>query len=497
VVNAVHKAMNVKITLQTIFRAPTIRQLAAVIRENEITPYIEITTLPPREYYELSYAQKRLWIIQKRNPGSQVFNMPDGVTLHEKVDPGVVREVLRQLIARHEGLRTFFTEVDGQVVQKVEAVEHMVVEPGFVDLSHLPAEEQRQQRHRLLAEESFIPFDIETPPLFRLKLVKSREDEYDLIFNVHHLVSDGWSMEVLKYEFSLLYHSLRSGNDRSLPVLEPVNIRYKDYAHWHNRLLADPERMAAPLASWRKHLEGSPPLLDLPYDFPRGELTGKKSSGYRIVVENETLDALKALARQYNATLYLVLFAGITILLSGLRGQDDILIGMPGAARQHEDLKNVVGLFANTLVLRTRIDKEETFADFLKRIRTDALKMFEYQGYPLELICEHLQIKYPQLSFFFNMVNTIGSNLPMLSDTEAYHLETVQDAKFDISLYLTEHKNGINLVCCYYSQLFLPVTIEKMVHMYIQLLRRIAESPHRQLKEYQGPTKKRKLKRNK
>jgi iturin family lipopeptide synthetase B len=376
-------------------------------------------------------------------------------------------------------------------------VEHITVKPGFIDVSHLPVQEQQKQRYQLLAEESFIPFDIETPPLLRLKLVKCREDEYDLIFNLHHLVSDGWSLEVLKYEFALLYNSLRPGNEQALPGLEPVKIQYKDYAHWHNRLLADPERMAGPLEFWRKHLEGTIPLLNLPYDFPRNELTGKKSSGYRIVVDSETTDALRSLGRRYNATLYMVLLAGINILLSRLRGQEDILIGMPGAARQHEDLKNTIGLFANTLMLRTRIDKEETFTDFLKRIQTNALKMLEYQSYPLELICEQLKIKYPRLSFFFNMVNTINPNLPVLANTGAYHIETIQDAKFDIALYLTEYNNGINLVCCYYSQLFMPETIEKMMQMYVQVLRSVAEAPDKQLKEYKGPTKKRKLTRSK
>jgi iturin family lipopeptide synthetase B len=303
-------------------------------------------------------------------------------------------------------------------------------------------------------------------------------------------------MEVLKYEFSLLYNSLRQGNEQSLPGLEPVNIRYIDYAHWHNRLLADPERMAGPLEFWRKHLQGTIPLLDLPYDFPANELTGKKSSGYRIAVDEETTDALRILGRQYNATLYMVLLAGINLLLSRLRGQEDILIAMPGAARQHEDLKNLIGLFANTLMLRTRIDNEETFGDFLKRLQDDALNVLEYQSYPLELICEQLNIKYPRLSFFFNMVNTINPNLPLLDNREAYHIETIQDAKFDIVLYLTEYKNAINLVCCYYTRLFKPETIEKMMRMYLQLLRRVAEAPDKQLKEYKGPAKKRKLKRN-
>jgi amino acid adenylation domain-containing protein len=494
VVNAIHKTFNVKISIQIIFQSPTIVELAVLIRENEITPFIEITPVPTQEYYELSYAQKRLWVLQKRDPNSQAFNMPERVTFNETVDKRIIREVLAKLIARHDSLRTYFTEVDGKIVQKIASAGNTDITLEVIDLSHLAEVKQRSHRYRLLAEESLVPFYLGTPPLLRAKLVKCKRDEYDLIFNMHHLVSDGWSLEILKTEFSLLYRSLAEGYEYEL---ESVEIQYKDYTYWHNRLLEDEERVRGPLEFWKKQLAGSIPLLNLPYDFSLNELSGKKSSAYRTVVDSDITEKLRNLGRQYNASLFMVLLASINVLLSQLRGQDDILICMPGAARQHEDLKNTVGLFVNTLILRTRIDKEETFTVFLKHIQTNALKILEYQSYPLELICEQLKIKYPQLSFFFNMVNTINPNLPVLANTEAYHLETVQDTKFDIALYLTEYNNGINLVCCYYSQLFMPETIEKMMQMYLQLLRSVAEAPDKKLKEYKGPAKKRKLKRNK
>jgi amino acid adenylation domain-containing protein len=491
VVNAIHKIFNVKLSIQTIFRSPTIVELAAIIRENEITPFIEITSLPPREYYELSYAQKRLWVIQKRNPDSQVFNMPERETFYGKVDKGIIREVLERLIARHESLRTYFTAVDGKIVQRIVPEENVRINVPVIDLSSLP-EEQQVQGYRLLAEESIIPFNLEKPPLLRVKLVKYQEDEWDLIFNMHHLISDGWSMEVLRKEFSLLYNALSQGYEYEL---EPVNIQYKDYAHWHNRLLEDPAKMQGAFEFWKSQLQGTIPRLNLPYDFPPTGITGKKSSGFRAVVDGETTEELRALGKHYNASLFMVLLAGMNMLLYRLRGQEDILIGIPGAARQHEDLKHTIGLFVNTLILRTYIDKEETFPDFLKRIQTDTLKMLEYQSFPLELLCEKLNVKYPQISLFFNMVNTGDSNRRLLTAAQSYHIETVQDAKFDIVFYLLEYKNGIDIVCNYYSRLFMPETIEKIVQMYLKLLQKIAGAPQKQLKEYWKTHKKRKLKR--
>ena len=491
-VNSIHKTLKIKLSIQDIFQFPTIAELAAIIKKNKITPFIEITPLPPQEYYELSYAQKRLWFLQKRNPDSQAFNMPERVTLNEKVEEAVVRQVLKKLIDRHESLRTYFTEAAGKVVQKIVPGTNIDVPLELVNSSGLPPEQQQAQRLKLLVEESRVPFHLEIPPLLRVKLIKYSENEYDLVFNMHHLISDGWSMEVLRKEFSLLYNASKPGDDEDVEP-EPVKIQYKDYAYWHNRLLENPERMAGPLAFWKNHLQGTLSLLNLPYDFPPNELTAKKSSGYRAVVNESITQKLRTLAKQYNASLFMVLLAGINILLSRLRGQEDILIGLPGAARQHEDLKNTIGLFVNTLMLRTRLDKQETFTDFLKRIQADTLKILEYQDYPLELICEQLEIKYPRISFFFNMVNT-GPNLEVLEDSTPFHIQTTQDAKFHIALYLGEHKNGINIVCNYYTQLFMPVTIEKIIQMYIRLLEHIAEAPGKQINEYRS-TQKRKLKR--
>jgi non-ribosomal peptide synthetase component F len=176
------------------------------------------------------------------------------------------------------------------------------------------------------------------------------------------------------------------------------------------------------------------PILELPYDFPPRDSTNKKSAAYRALVDSKTTGKLKTMARDYQASVFMVLLASYNVLLWQLTGQEDILIGMPGAARQHEDIKNTIGIFVNTLVLRTPVDKNQTFESFLQAIQSHVMKMLEYQGYPLELVCEKLAVRYPFISLFFNMVNTGDSTREMMPELETGHIENVQEAKFHMAL---------------------------------------------------------------
>jgi non-ribosomal peptide synthetase component F len=204
---------------------------------------------------------------------------------------------------------------------------------------------------------------------------------------------------------------------------------------------------------------------------------------------------LKTLAQDYQASVFMVLLAGFNVLLWQLTGQEDILTGMPGAARQHDDIKNTIGLFVNTLVLRSQVNKNQTFENFLQAIQSHVMKMLEYQGYPLELLCEELAVKYPAISLFFNMVNTGDSTRERMPELETGHIKNIQEAKFHMALYLVEYQDGIDILCTYFTQLFLPETVEKVINNYIQLLHKIAAEPKKLLKEYR-PTRKRLVKKS-
>jgi hypothetical protein len=290
-------------------------------------------------------------------------------------------------------------------------------------------------------------------------------------------------MEILKQEFNALYDAYNKGIQCGMNSLE---IQYKDYTAWQNQLLANEEKMAEAKAFWKDYLSGTLPVLNLPYDFTHYS-GSTASSAYRWVVPHSLANQLRDMAADHQASLFIILLAGFNILLSRVTGQDDIILAIPAAARQHEALKNLVGLFVNTLILRNKINPEERFIDFFKHFRENAFKVLDYQGIPLELIFSHLKIKYPAISVFFNMINIGGARLQTLTHFENRHVEKVQDAKFDIVCYLEEYKNGIEINCHYFKHRFKPVTIETLKDFYMEILDSICADPGKKIGEYGFP----------
>jgi amino acid adenylation domain-containing protein len=481
-VSKIQKNFGVKIAIQTIFMHPTIAAVAGIIKNSQISHSEEIEKLPQQPYYEMSYAQKRLWYIYRSNPRDTAFNMPAKWTFFEPVDAGLTRKVLERLMIRHESLRTSFKEVKEGSVQVIEPQETALSKLNFdvLDLSQLDQAERENQRTRLLKQESSHVFNLEAGPHFRARLVKCSEEEYDIIINIHHIAADGWSLDVFKKEFLQVYESYKKGIDCEL---EPLKIQYKDYAAWQNRQLKDEEKMAQAKESWKNYLKDSITALNLPYDFSSKPMGTKKSSAYCFLIEAGLAEKLRLFAGEQKVSLFIVLLAAFNVLLSHISHQDNILVGIPAAARQHWSLKNIIGLFVNTLILQSKVIAKETFIDFLKRFQIDAFNVLEYQAYPLEIIFGELKIKYPEISTFFNMVNIGTSPDEHIQDFKSYHCEEVQETKFPIHCYLMEYKNGIRMECHYYRELFRPQTIEKIMQIYTRILENLTTSPLKRIKE--------------
>jgi non-ribosomal peptide synthetase component F/acyl carrier protein len=477
VVNKIHKHFGVKISVRDLFRFSTISSMVPLIQRSEITGFQEIEKQPEKAYYELSYSQKRLWFIIKKEPHNTSFNMPGMIALHEAVDEVVLRGVLQQLIHRHEGLRTSFKEINREPVQVIEPAAGIKPAIQIIDLSGLEEAQRQDRLPRLLFAESSHIFDLKEAPLLRVKLVKCKTDQYYLVFNMHHIISDGWSIEILKREFNRYYQAAQKGFVIDMP---PLEIQYKDYAAWQNQLLADEEKIKKAEEFWKNQLAGGLTVLNLPYDFT-GQTASRESAAYRWVVTGELTSRLRQMGVDNRASLFMVLLAGFNILLSQVTGQEDIIMAIPAAARQHEALKNIIGMFINTLILQNTINDEESFAGFFKHFRDNTFKVLEYQGFPLELICGQLKIKYPTISVFFNMINIESTHREELTDFTCYHIEKVQEAKFDMVCYLIEYKNGIDISCHYLKDRFKPISIEKLMHLYTKVLEGISREPHREI----------------
>ncbi|MCX6582597.1 MAG: amino acid adenylation domain-containing protein [Candidatus Aminicenantes bacterium] len=481
-VNRIQKKLGVKIAIQTLFQFPTIAEIAGIIKNSKSSAPEEIEKLPEQPYYEMSYAQKRMWYIIRGNPRNTAYNMPVVSTFYETVDEGVVRRVLEYLTTRHESLRTYFKYPDEEPVQVIEAQDTALSKLDFavLDVSSFAQGEKENQRRRIIKDESTHIFNLEQGPLFRARLVKCAAHEFDFIFNIHHIVSDGVSLEVLKKEFFQVYKAYKKGMTRDL---EPLKIRYQDYAAWQNRLLANEEKMGRAKESWKNFLNNAELQLDLHYDFSYAALNSMKSSAYCLFINEEISKPLRLLAEERKGTLFIVLLAAFNILLSHITYRDQVMVGIPAAARQHWGLQNIIGLFVNTLILQGRVDTKETFNQFLAQYQADALNVLEYQDFPLEVIFAELKIKYPEISAFFNMLNIGTSAEERIEPFENYHIEDIQETKFPIHCYITEYKNGIQVECHYFRELFRPGTIEKIMGIYERILENISASPMKKIKD--------------
>ena len=486
-----HKNLNVKIALQDLFNAPTVELLSEVISNRAVSIYKDIRSLPVQNHYELSYTQKRLWIIYKTNPHSTAYNMPGNVTLYEKVDEKILKRVFSELIHRHEGLRTRFKVIEGEPVQIVEEVDNFNLE--ISDISSLHPLELVETRNEIYNELVSRIFDLEVAPIIYVKLVKISDEEYDLIYCMHHIISDGFSIEILKNEFNNLYNAYKKEEKCKLA---PLNIQYKDFAAWQNELIKDKERIEAAKGFWNNQLSRELTILQLPYSYPNTNITNRDSAGYRIVLSENQKHKLKALEKEYNTSLFVVLVTSFNLFLAKLTNQKDILIGTAGFGRNHDDLKNIIGCFVNTTILRNEISIEESFAQLLGKINKNTLKALEYQNYPIELMLDELNISYPKISAFFNMLNMGDSNKKYIEDFSEYNINKMQSVKFDMAWYITEYANGIQIVCSYLLALFEPSRMEYIMGMYVKILDYALENPNKMLKDYKLNESKRKFKKS-
>ncbi len=498
--NVLHKEFNVKLNLQDLFQAPTIAALQERIKGSDKSRFEGIEPQEKREYYEVSYSQKRMWVLNELKRGNPAFNIPHAETFGETVDEGLAQRVLDILVERHDAFRSSFMEIDGVTVQRVHPPGQVVVKPEIIDISGLEGAALDQRRVEILSEEKIKPFNLAEAPLLRVKLVRCGPKRFDMIYCMHHIISDGWSLDIMKREFLQLYMHLSSGDGtgsaEETGLTAPLKLDYKDYAAWHNVFLADEEQLKEGVGFWKRQLGASPPVLNLPYDRDKEnvDMENLTTSGYRVAVREEVKGKLDVLAGKENTSLFMVLLAGFNLLLSRLTGQEDIILASPAAGRPHDDLKQIIGFFVDTLIFVNHVDKSERFGDFLRQVQENTLQVLDYQGYPLELIFGRMNMKYPEISVFFNMSTFGERNRQALTDLESRHISRVQKAKFDMVCYVTEFENAVELNLHYYKELFDPATIEKMMGLYLKILENIAESPDKRISEFAVSTKKRKIK---
>lgn len=425
----------------------------------------------------LAPPQQRLWFIDRLEGGSAAYHMPLMTRLTGELDRSALQAALDALVSRHETLRTMFIQLDGQPMQKISPHSSFALE--CVDLRSMRPEEHEAQVQRLSQELLAMPFDLSTGPLIRGALLQLFEDEHVLIISMHHIISDGWSLDVLLREFGLLYTAFRSGKPSPL---QPLPIQYADYAQWQHDWAARPEQQQQ-LEYWKEHLQGAPDLLELPTDRPRPPVQSYRGGNVPLSLGSDLTTALKRFSRQHDLTLAMTLYAAWSIVLFRLSGQEDIVVGMPVANRPRTELEGLVGFFVNTLALQVRLNSDSSTDDLLKQVKEVLLGAYAHHDVPFEQVVEALQPARSlshspifQVMFIFNNTPRSAVDLPGLILTEQE--VPVRTARFDLSLSLQESPKGIFGSLNYSTDLFDSATIERWAACLDVVLRGLLRQSH-------------------
>jgi amino acid adenylation domain-containing protein len=431
--------------------------------------------------FPLSFAQERLWFLHQLAPDSPFYNLQIDIPLQFDVDQTVWRRVVGDIVARHEILRTVFHTVAGQPVQQVLAA--LDVPLVCIDLRELPLAAREDAARRLAGEDASRPFDLSRSPLLRASLVRL-DDEVSIFFlTMHHIVTDGWSMDVIMRELSALYEAYLLGESPSLPELA---IQYADFAVWQRQTQTQDE-LARQLAYWRQELAGYQSLA-LPTDFPRPPAASYRGGFQNAGMGGAVVEGLRRLAQAEGATLFMTLMAVFQLLMMRYTGQDDIVVGTPIANRNRPELEPLIGFFVNTLVMRGRLEGRPTFREYLRRVRETALAAYANQDLPFEKLVEELHPqrdlgRNPIFQVMFVLQNGIAQRSgapsspsyqpgPTQSDSVSYG-----SAKFDLTLYLAEDQNGIAAIFEYSTDLFEDETIARLITHWQTLLQSVVASP--------------------
>jgi amino acid adenylation domain-containing protein len=455
IVSKIHKDMGIEIRLRDMFTFPTIAGLAEIIRQKDSSTLIRITPIHKAEYYALSHSQRRLWILDQMEGGFVAYNMPSAYRINGGLDIPAFQKAVHSLVMRHESLRTVFVIIDGEPKQLIRDSINNVLE--------IITESDPVAVHKEVNKEAATPFDLSEGPLFRVKLLRIAENEHILILNMHHIISDAWSSDVLTKDLLMLYQAYAAGHEPSLPELK---IQYKDYAAWQNALLAS-DQVKDSITYWKSKLSGELPVLQLPTDLPRPPVQTYKGKTFRLTLNEEITNNLKAFAKSRNASLFMILMAMLKVLLHRYTNQEDIIIGSPVSGRIHPDLEHQIGFYVNTLALRDEVKPEDSFVSVLEKVKQTTLDAYQHQIYPFDRLPDDLKLSRDlSRAPIFDVMLVLANQASPLPQPKGLNISEYEiDAsvsKFDLSFEVAEKQTHLDIGINYNTDLFKEDTIRRM-----------------------------------
>ncbi|MDM8550514.1 amino acid adenylation domain-containing protein, partial [Desulfobacterales bacterium HSG2] len=519
-INQIQKELSAKVDLTDIYESPTVEELAGMIRSKEVSAYAAIEKVPDADYYPLSHAQRRLWILRQfdgTDSSDIAYNISAALNMRGELNLSALELAFANMLQRHESLRAIFTVVDGEPCQKIhEKIDFQV------EFSDLTAKDQPETSARQIAtEHAEKPFDLEKGPLFSVSLLKLSDSRHVMLVNMSHIISDGWSVGVMIREFCQLYEafspstgsgtvstgsgtastgsgtastgsgtvstgsgtvSTGSGTVSESP-LRPLPIQYRDYAVWQRNLLESDE-IGIHRAYWREKLSGEIPVLDFPGDYPRPPVQTFNGKTLFFTLSQEQTRNFGELARKQGVSLFMTLLATVKVLFFRYTGQEDIIIGSPTAGRFHADLEDQIGYYLNTLALRDRIQREESFVSFLRQVGQTATEAFDHQVYPFDRLVDELGLRHdlsrsPLFDVMLILQNTeaVEFSLKGLEITE-FDRE-LRTSKLDLTFNFVEMGEDIRFDIEYNTDLFREDRISRMAGHFLKLTDSILADPNR------------------
>ncbi|MFO7587676.1 MAG: amino acid adenylation domain-containing protein, partial [Gemmatimonadota bacterium] len=481
VVSRVRDAFGVEVPLAALFENPTVAGLARQVRlrrlegrgpeDAPLTPVSREGPLP------LSFAQQRLWFLDQMEPGSPAYNLPAAVRLQGPLRADVLVRSLNEIVRRHETLRTTFRALEGRAEQVVEPLRDLEV--PIEDLRELPPQQRKAVVQARISEDAAMPFDLTEGSLLRVRLLRLEDERHVAILNMHHIVSDGWSMGIFVRELAVLYDAFLRDEQSPLPDLP---IQYADFTVWQRGWLAGPV-LEEQVEYWRERLRAAPPLLDLPTDRRRPAVQTFAGSEVGFDFGEELGRDLETLFRSRGVTPFMGLLAAFQVLLHRWSGESDILVGTPIANRNRSEIEGLIGFFVNTLVMRTRLEDDPSFETLLDRVRETALGAYAHQDLPFEMLVDVLQ---PQRDLshtpVFQVMFTL-QNAPFTApDLSGLRIEPLDEerglAKFDLSLSIVD-SGRVSGTFEYNTDLFDRPAIEQVARRFETLLHGIVADPVR------------------
>ncbi len=481
------KAFGTTIGFREFFLNPTVAAIEKLILQEPEAGNTEIPPLPKQKFYELSHAQHRMWVLHQMEENPITYNLKRAFVFDGIIDRQLLERALDLLVTYHESLRTNFLRIGDQVFQTIHEPGEHRFRMDFHDLTGSALQEEELQR--IANNEAWHVFNLEHESLFRVYLVKLQERRHALLFCLHHIIADGWTMDKLLLRLQDLYDRLAGGE----PVdPESPRIQYKDFAAWQNKMIGS-ETISAHKAYWLDQFKGEIPVLELPFDFPRQKMKSYAGEPLRFKIDALLTRKVRECATGEHASLFMLLFGAVNILLHKYTGQTDLIVGSPVAGRNHYQLEELAGFFVNTVALRTKPDPDDSFSHYLQSVIAATVDAYEHQLYPFDCLVDDLNLerdvsRSPLFDVTVQLLNVAGEG----ADTrfslggvraERYFKAEWKRSQFDLSFFFREEEGGLFGVLEYNNGIYSRERAQRMIAHLTELLGNIAAAPGTAIKD--------------